>query len=160
MLAILNNFHSTNNTIEIVIDKEIRPVILELFLEKAPINVNKFLRYVDDNRFEDSHFYSTVHSQNQRKNDIKIEVIQSGLKSIEYLKLLYPIDDETTAFTIIKHFDGTISTARTNPRTANSEIFICNKGQPSPNFNGKRNPGQSLAAIGRFKSGIEMVRKI
>ena len=146
MLAILNNFHSTNNTIEIVIDKEIRPVILELFLEKAPINVNKFLRYVDDNRFEDSHFYSTVHSQNQRKNDIKIEVIQSGLKSIEYLKLLYPIDHETTA--------------RTNPRTTNSEIFICNKGQPSLDFNGKRNPGQSLAAIGRFKSGIEMVRKI
>ena len=51
--------------------------------------------------------------------------------------------------------------ARTNPGTANSEIFICINNQPSLDFNGKRNPdGQGFAAFGRVKSGMEVVRKI
>ena len=92
MLAILNNSHSTNNTIEIIIDTELRPVILELFPEKAPITVYNFLRYVDENRFGDFHFYPTVYLQNQPKNNIKIEFIQGGLKSINRPKLLNPIE--------------------------------------------------------------------
>jgi len=161
MLAMLNNSYSTNNTIEIIIDTEMGPVILELFPEKAPITVSNFLRYVDENRFEDFHFYRTVHLKNQPKNDIKIEVIQGGLKSINHPKLLNPIPHETTAATTIKHLDGTISMARTNPGTANSEIFICINNQPSLDFNGKRNPdGQGFAAFGRVKSGMEVVRKI
>ena len=67
MLAILINSHSTNNTIEIIIYTELRPVILELFPEKAPITVYNFLRYVDENRFGDFHFYRTVHLKINQK---------------------------------------------------------------------------------------------
>ena len=42
MLAMLNNSYWTNNTIEIIIDTEIGPVILELFPEKASITVSNF----------------------------------------------------------------------------------------------------------------------
>ena len=64
-----------------------------------------------------------MHLQNQPKNDIKIEVIQGSLKSINHPK--HPITYEATAVKTIKHLDGTILMARTNPETANSEAFIC-----------------------------------
>ncbi len=134
---------------------------VELYPEKAPITVGNFLRYVDENRYEDAHFYRVEHMGNQPNNDVKIQVIQGGLGFDNHPLELSPITHETTAETGVRHKDGTISMARLEPGTASSEIFICINDQPDLDFDGKRNPdGQGFAAFGKVVSGMEFVRQI
>ena len=134
---------------------------VELYSEKAPVTVANFLRYVDENRYEDAHFYRVVHMGNQPNNDVKIQVIQGGLGFDNHPLELPPIIHETTAETGVRHKDGTISMARLEPGTASSEIFICINDQPDLDFDGKRNPdGQGFAAFGKVVSGMEFVRQI
>jgi peptidyl-prolyl cis-trans isomerase A (cyclophilin A) len=98
---------------------------------------------------------------NQPKQEIKIEVIQGGLKADGHPDSLTPIAHETTAQTGILHKDGTISMARNEPGTASSEFFICIHDQPELDFGGKRNPdGQGFAAFGRVTDGMDVVREI
>ena len=134
---------------------------VELYPEKAPVTVANFLRYVDENRYEDAHFYRVVHMGNQPNNDVKIQVIQGGLGFDNHTLELPPIIHETTAETGVRHKDGTISMARLEPGTASSEIFICINDQPDLDFGGKRNPdGQGFSAFGKVVSGMEFVRQI
>ena len=134
---------------------------VELYPEKAPVTVANFLRYVDENRYEDAHFYRVVHMGNQPNNDVRIQVIQGGLGFDKHPLELPPIIHETTAETGVRHKDGTISMARLEPGTASSEIFICINDQPDLDFGGKRNPdGQGFSAFGKVVSGMEFVRQI
>jgi peptidyl-prolyl cis-trans isomerase A (cyclophilin A) len=96
---------------------------------------------------------------NQPNNLIKIEVIQGGLLGKE--KDFPPIPLERTSVTGLKHLDGTISMARTEPDSATSSFFFCINDQPELDFGGKRNPdGQGFAAFGKVLSGMDVVRKI
>ena len=136
-------------------------ICLELYPDKAPITVANFLRYVDENRYKDAHFYRVVHMGNQPNNDVKIQVIQGGLGFDNHPLELPPIIHETTEETDVRHKDGTISMARLEPGTANSEFFICINDQPDLDFDGKRNPdSQGFAAFGKVVSGMEFVRQI
>ena len=65
--------------IPISMETELGSIQMELYPDRAPITVSNFLRYVDENRYEDFHFYRVVHMENQPDNDVKIEVIQGGL---------------------------------------------------------------------------------
>ena len=134
---------------------------LELYPDKAPITVSNFLKYVDQNRYGDLHFYRVVHMENQPDNDVKIEVIQGGLGFDKHPMELPTIFHETTDETGIKHLNGTLSMARLEPGTASSEIFICINDQPELDFGGKRNPdGQGFAAFGKVISGMDVVKTI
>lgn len=145
----------------VIMESKLGQIHFELFEKKAPITIANFLKYVDENRYEDFHFYRVVHLKNQPKNDIKIEVIQGGLGFDVHPMELPPISHETTFETGIYHQDGTISMARLDPGTASSEIFICIGSQPELDFGGKRNPdGQGFAAFGKVISGMDIVRKI
>jgi len=160
LILILLSCHK-EKTILIQMNTEIGKIKLELYPEKAPITVNNFLKYVNENRYDDFHFYRVVHIDNQPYNNIKIEVIQGGLGFEKHPSELPPIPHEITELTGIKHLDGTISMARSEPGTASSEIFICINDQPDLDFQGKRNPdGQGFAAFGKVKSGMDIVRKI
>ena len=142
-------------------ETELGPIQLELYPDRAPITVSNFLRYVDENRYEDFHFYRVVHMENQPDNDVKIEVIQGGLGFDKHPMELPTIVHETTDKTGIRHLNGTLSMARLEPGTASSEIFICINDQPELDFGGKRNPdGQGFAAFGKVISGMDVVRKI
>jgi len=142
-------------------ETELGPIQLELYPDRAPITVSNFLRYVDENRYEDFHFYRVVHMENQPDNDVKIEVIQGGLGFDKHPMELPTIVHETTDKTGIRHLNGTLSMARMEPGTASSEIFICINDQPELDFGGKRNPdGQGFAAFGKVISGMDVVRKI
>ena len=150
-----------NTTIPISIYTELGPIIIELYSDEAPITVNNFLKYVDEGRYKDFHFYRVVHFENQPQNDIKIEVIQGGLGFDENNLELDGIPHETTEISNIKHLNGTISMARMAPGTASSEIFICINDQPELDFKGLRNPdGYGFAAFGKVTSGMDIVRKI
>ena len=147
--------------IPISMETELGPIQLELYPDRAPITVSNFLRYVDENRYEDFHFYRVVHMENQPDNDVKIEVIQGGLGFDKHPMELPTIVHETTDKTGIRHLNGTLSMARMEPGTASSEIFICINDQPELDNSGKRNPDvQGFAAFGKVISGMDVVRKI
>ena len=145
----------------ISMETELGPIQLELYPDRAPITVSNFLRYVDENRYEDFHFYRVVHMENQPDNDVKIEVIQGGLGFDKHPMELPTIVHETTDKTVIRHLNGTLSMARLEPGTASSEIFICINDQPELDYSGKRNPdGQGFAAFGKVIFGMDVIRKI
>ena len=147
--------------IPISMGTELGSIQMELYPDRAPITVSNFLRYVDENRYDDLHFYRVVHMENQPDNDVKIEVIQGGLWFDKHPMELPTIIHETTDKTGIRHLNGILSMARLEPGTASSEIFICINDQPELDFGGKRNPdSQGFAAFGKVISGMDVVRKI
>ncbi len=134
---------------------------VEVYVDRAPITANNFLEYVKQGLYNGACFYRVVTMDNQPHNDIKIEVIQGGLDHCSNKQALPPIEHETTKKTGINHLDGTISMARTEPGTADSEFFICVNDQPDLDYGGMRNPdGQGFAAFGRVIKGMDIVRKI
>ncbi len=145
----------------IVIETEPGNIVVDLYPDRAPVTVENFMRYVNERRFLGTCFYRVVHMDNQPDNNIKIEVIQGGLKEDNHTQSLPPIPHETTEMTGILHEDGVISMARNEPGTASSEFFICINDQPELDFGGKRNPdGQGFAAFGKVIEGMDVVRKI
>ena len=89
-----------------------------------------------------------------------IEVVQGGLTDPS--KALPPIPHETTGQTGIRHLDGTLSLARTDPGSASGGAFFVTVGdQPSLDFGGARNAdGLGFAAFGRVTSGMDVVHGI
>ena len=161
LLTFLMVSYARETIIPISMETELGPIQLELYPDRAPITVSNFLRYVDENRYEDFHFYRVVHMENQPDNDVKIEVIQGGLGFDKHPMELPTIVHETTDKTGIRHLNGILSMARLEPGTASSEIFICINDQPELDFGGKRNPdSQGFAAFGKVISGMDVVRKI
>ena len=147
--------------IPISMETELGSIQMVLYPDRAPITVSNFLKYVDENRYKDFHFYRVVHMENQPDNDVKIEVIQGGLGFDKHPMELPTILHETTDKTGIRHLNGTLSMARLEPGTASSEIFICINDQPELDFGGNRNPdGQGFAAFGKVISGMDVIRKI
>ena len=134
---------------------------LKVYARKAPLTAANFLKYVAEKRYEGAHFYRVVRMDNQPNNQIKIEVIQGGLDSTRQASKLPAIGHETTAQTGLLHQDGTLSMARSQPGSANSEFFICINDQPALDYGGQRNPdGQGFAAFGKVTRGMAVVRKI
>jgi len=133
---------------------------LELYNDKAPQTVKNFMRYCEEGRFKNSSFYRALRLDNQPDNDVKIEVLQGGLREDDHPLMLPPIAHESTMETGILHEDGVISMARNEPGSATSEFFICIGDQPALDYGGKRNPdGKGFAAFGKVIKGMDAVRK-
>jgi peptidyl-prolyl cis-trans isomerase A (cyclophilin A) len=145
----------------VLMKTELGDIVLEVYLNKAPITSENFMRYVDENRFKDAFFYRVVRMDNQPDDDVKIEVIQGGIGFVESELRLPSILHESTDETGILHKDGVISMARAAPGTASSEFFICVGDQPALDFKGKRNPdGVGFAAFSKVIKGMDVVREI
>jgi peptidyl-prolyl cis-trans isomerase A (cyclophilin A) len=143
----------------VVIETPLGAIIAEVYPDRAPTTAGNFLRLVDAGAYNQGSaaFYRVVRLDNQT-NPVKIEVIQGGLNNRDEYE---PIAHETTNRTGIKHIDGTLSMARSEPGTASSEFFICIGDQPSLDFGGNRNAdGQGFAAFGQVVEGMDVVRKI
>jgi peptidyl-prolyl cis-trans isomerase A (cyclophilin A) len=163
MAALFTVFHPTvvAETVTVVMKTSAGDIRLDLYPEAAPITVENFLRYVDENYYDNTHFYRVVRMDNQAQNKIKIEVIQGGL-GMEELDLPFePIVHETTQVTGILHKDGVLSMGRLEPGTATTEFFICINDQPELDFGGERNPdGQGFASFGKVVTGMGVIRRI
>lgn len=145
----------------ILMQTDLGDIKVRLEAKKAPVTVANFLKYVDEDRWTGANFYRVVRTDNQPNKATKIEVIQGGLGFNESTKRLPSIIQETTAQTGLHHLDGTISMARSEPNSADSEFFICINNQPELDFGGMRNPdGQGFAAFGRVIRGMDVVRAI
>ena len=152
-----------NTRPRVIIDTPMGEITAVIETEKAKLTSRQFLKNVDNEVYanERGSFYRVVRMDNQADSPVKIEVIQGGIdRNTGDLKTPY-IPHETTRDTRIRHRNGTLSMAREEPGTANTEIFICIGKQPELDFGGRRNPdGKGFAAFGRITSGMKIVRKI
>jgi peptidyl-prolyl cis-trans isomerase A (cyclophilin A) len=147
--------------VRVVLATELGDIVLELDAEHAPVSTANFLKYVNGGFYTNGVFHRTVTPDNQPQNKVKIEVVQAGINPEREKESLPPIALERTNKTGLKHLDGTVSMARSEPDSATSDFFICIGNQPELDFGGKRNPdGQGFAAFGRVVNGLDVVRKI
>ena len=136
---------------------------IELYPKQAPKTVAGFLSYIDADYFTDANFYRVLTIQNQPSNAPKTELIQGGIWKTNYkLAVSIPgIPHESTQQTGIKHTDGVISLARSEPGTAGTEFFICIDNQPGLDYGGENVPDRKgYAAFGKVVKGMDVVRKI
>jgi peptidyl-prolyl cis-trans isomerase A (cyclophilin A) len=150
-----------NNDPHVLIQTPLGDILLELYIQQASVTVQNFLRYIEEDRFQQATFHRVVRMDNQPNNVYKIEVVQGGLKEDNHPLNLPPIPHETTQQTGILHTNGVISMARNEPGSAQSDFFICIGDQPELDFGGRRNPdGQGFAAFGKVIQGMDVVHKI
>ncbi len=129
----------------------------------APTTAANYLAYVDRGLLDRASVYRVVTLGNQPPDTrFRIEAVQWGLDLPDDTAPPLPaIVHETTRETGLRHLDGTVSMARSQPGTATSEFFICIGDQPELDFGGGRNPdGQGFAAFGRVVSGHDVVRAL
>jgi peptidyl-prolyl cis-trans isomerase A (cyclophilin A) len=136
---------------------------VELYSKQAPATCAAFLSYVDSGYYKKSSFYRVLVDEDQPSYAPKSEIIQGGIwkANNELLRKIPGIKHETTAQTKLSHTNGTISLARQEPGTANTEFFICVGDQPGFNFGGENNPdGQGYAAFGKVVKGMDVVNRM
>lgn len=145
------------------VDTELGAFVVEMNGAVAPVTVANYLAYVDRGLLDRAVVYRIVTPANQPPGTRhEIEVVQWGLdRDDDGSSPLPPIVHETTRATGLRHLDGTLSMARSQPGTASSEFFICIGDQPALDFGGGRNPdGQGFAAFGRVVDGMDVVRAL
>lgn len=144
----------------IEIETKIGEIEVELYPDQAPKSVAAFLSYIEAGYYNDASFYRVLNADNQPSNAPKAELIQGGMYGSKRPELP-GIPHETTDKTGILHKNGTISLARLEPGTANTEFFICIGDQPGFDYGGENNPDkQGYAAFGRVVKGMDIVRRI
>lgn len=159
-LALTSTFSLSENPI-VLVSTEKGEITIELYEKNAPITVSNFLKYVDNQLYDNGTFFRVVNSDNDPEKNIKIAVIQAGIQADRQKESFPPIKHETTEESGILHKDGVISMARTDPGTATSSFFICVGDQPELDYGGKRNPdGQGFAAFGKVINGMNVVYDI
>jgi peptidyl-prolyl cis-trans isomerase A (cyclophilin A) len=129
-------------------------MVVEVYLDKAPVSARNFLRYVDAKRLDGVVFYRTV------KPAEKFGFVQFGIQNAP-AKMFPPIKHEPTTETGIQHLDGTLSLPRLAPGTARGEFTIMVGDQPSFDADPSK-PGDNLgyAAFGRVIEGKDVLLKI
>lgn len=154
-------FAADAEPVRVLLHTTLGDIELELDGAHAPKTTANFLRYVEAGLYNGGEFHRTVTMNNQPQNNVKIQVIQGGIPTEREKDVFPPILIERTSQTGIKHRDGTVSMARSEPDSATSDFFICVGNQPELDFGGKRNPdGQGFAAFGKVIRGMDVVRKI
>jgi len=134
-------------------------LLLQVYVLRAPLSSEAFLRYVDDGRYNGAPFCRTVRPGNDRGTPPAALVQATIMDSTG----IHPrVAHEDTAVTGIGHLDGTVSLARLEPGSASpADFFICIGEQPSLDFGGRRAAdGQGFAAFGRLIEGFELIRRI
>ncbi|WP_294329742.1 peptidylprolyl isomerase [uncultured Sphingomonas sp.] len=129
-------------------------MVVEVYLDKAPVSARNFLRYVDTKRLDGVVFYRTV------KPADHFGFVQFGIQNAA-AKMFPPIKHEPTSETGVKHLDGTLSLPRLAPGSARGEFTIMVGDQPSFDADPSK-PGDNLgyAAFGRVIEGKEVLLKI
>ncbi|WP_419255443.1 peptidylprolyl isomerase [Caulobacter sp. ErkDOM-YI] len=131
-------------------------IVIELYVEQAPITTANFLRYVDQKRYDGATFFRASRSP----GPVDYGLIQGGLQG-DPARVLKPIAHEPTTQTGIKHTNGVVSIARNAPGTATSDFFICVGDAPYLDADPAA-PGDNagFAAFGKVVEGMDVVHKI
>lgn len=115
---------------------------VELFPELVKTTVDNFLRYVEEDAFNNNSFHRIIENF----------MIQGGSLDSTYSSIVGEFSSNGVD-NDLKHYKGVISMARTNiPNSATSQFFIVHK--DSPHLNG------SYASFGGLISGFDVLDKI
>ncbi|CAN5698252.1 peptidylprolyl isomerase [soil metagenome] len=148
-----------NPRVTIATDEE--TIVVEVDDELSPVTSSNFLSFIDEGAYDGGRFYRTVTPDNQPNDSIRIAVIQGGVAEGFSIEGRSSLALERTSVTGLRHRDGTISMARSEPDSAMTEFFICVGDQPELDFGGQRNPdGNGFAAFGQVVAGMDVVRSI
>ena len=135
-------------------------IVIALKARQAPLTTANFLRYVDGKLYDGASFWRSA----KANSPVDYGLIEGGLQG-DPQKVLKPVAHEPTTQTGLRHVDGTVSLARKEPGTGDSDFFICVGEAPYLDANPAANPadgGDNLgfAAFGQVVKGMEIVHKI
>ena len=130
--------------VQVRLETEKGPIVLELDRGRAPVTVANFLRYVAAKRYDGVGFYRAMPYGEGNG------LIQAGIT--KDVRLLYPpIAHEPASKTGLKHEAGTILLANTGPGTGRSDFFITLGPIPF---------GDDFAPFGQVVEGMDVVKAI
>ena len=109
----------------VVIETDMGDITVEIETERAPITAANFLRYVDEDRFDGTHFYRAMHLE---WGDPPNGLLQGGTQ-MDPKRVLPPIAHEPTTQTGLSHTAGALSMARYDPGSATGDFSIMIKDQ-------------------------------
>lgn len=146
-------------TTVVLLETELGSIEIAVCEDKAPLSSASFLVLPDAGLYDGTAFYRTVSPENDNGSP-PISVIQGGVPDAG--TLLPSVAHETTADTRIRHRDGVVSLARSEPGTASgAAFFICIGAQPAFDVGGTRNADcLGFAAFGAVISGMDVVHAI
>jgi peptidyl-prolyl cis-trans isomerase A (cyclophilin A) len=135
---------------------------LELYTDKAPKTAQAFLQHVDSGYYTQSSFYRVVLQEGLSANQ-NTGLIQGGIFLTNDKKFPHPpkLPHEHTGITGLHHNTGTLSMARNEPGTADTEFFICIGDQTQYDYgNSGVADQQGYSAFGKVTKGMPIVRLI
>lgn len=145
------NTKQSSKNINILMKTNIGEIKLELYPEKAPVTVENFVSYINDNFFNGLIFHRVIDGFMIQGGGFDENLHQKETKA--------PIKIESDNG--LKNDRGTIAMARTNdPNSATSQFFINLVDNNFLNFRSPDITGYGYAVFGKVTDGMEVVDKI
>lgn len=145
------NTKQSSKNINILMKTNIGEIKLELYPEKAPVTVENFVSYINDNFFNGLIFHRVIDGFMIQGGGFDENLHQKETKA--------PIKIESDNG--LKNDRGTIAMARTNdPNSATSQFFINLVDNNFLNFRSPDIAGYGYAVFGKVTDGMEVVDKI
>ena len=150
----LINTHSTAKENIMILKLEYVEVQIELYPEKAPNHVKRFIEFADQGKYDNVVFHRVIEGFMAQTGDVKfgktngpdfnLSLAGTGGSELPNLK---------AEFSEIAHTRGTLSAARSaDPDSANSQFFICFESAPHLD--------RQYSAFGKVIKGMEFVDMI
>ncbi|WP_370187923.1 peptidylprolyl isomerase [Qipengyuania sp.] len=143
----------------VVIETTKGDITVAIETERAPVTAANFLRYVDEDRFDGTHFYRAMHLDwGEPPNGL----LQGGTQ-MDPERVLPPIAHEPTTETGLSHTDGALSMARYDPGSATGDFSIMIKDQTGLDANpasSDPNLQAGFAVFGHVVEGMDVVHAI
>ena len=143
----------------LLIETTMGDITVSIETERAPVTAANFLRYVDEDRFDGTHFYRAMHLDwGEPPNGL----LQGGTQ-MDPDRVLDPIAHEPTSQTGLSHTNGALSMARYDPGTATGDFSIMIKDQTGLDADPtSSDPNLQLgfAVFGYVVDGMDVVQAI
>ena len=150
----LINTHSIANENIMILKLKYGEVQIELYPEKAPNHVKRFIELADQGKYDNVVFHRVIEGFMAQTGDIKF----GNTKSPDFNLSLAgtggsDLPNLKAEFSEIAHTRGTLSAARSaDPDSANSQFFICFESAPHLD--------RQYSAFGKVIKGMEFVDMI
>ena len=135
----------------VTIDTSLGSITIELFADKAPVSVENFLRYVNENFYAGTIFHRVVHGLVIQGGGFTPDLVEKPTRP--------PIQNEATNG--LRNLRGTVAMARTRVlRSATSQFYINLADNSMFDHTGYAPDDFGYAVFGRVTAGMDVVDKI
>ncbi len=126
-------------------------IVLELYLDKAPLTVQNFIRYIETGFYNGTIFHRVIPGFMNQGGGFSKDMVKKPTQA--------PIQNE--ANNGLKNDRGTIAMARTpDPHSATAQFFINTVDNAFLNFKSQTPSGWGYAVFGKVIKGMEVVNAI